>query len=180
MARAARAGARRALLELRAGNREALALYESLGFGTPRRAPRVLPRAGRGRAGPRPGAGLPGAPNRLELARAACYRPLRGRGAPRAPHDAPPTPTRGSPSDPAGGAECRRNRFRPRASTATKYRQLEVQHHEYESRLGELADKAVLSDEEQVEETTLKKKKLQLKDRMQEIARRQRVSSAHP
>ena len=33
MARAARAGARRALLELRAGNREALALYESLGFG---------------------------------------------------------------------------------------------------------------------------------------------------
>ena len=32
MARAARAGARRALLELRAGNQEALALYESLGF----------------------------------------------------------------------------------------------------------------------------------------------------
>jgi len=32
MARAARAGARRALLELRAGNHEALALYESLGF----------------------------------------------------------------------------------------------------------------------------------------------------
>jgi ribosomal-protein-alanine N-acetyltransferase len=32
MARAARAGARRALLELRAGNREALALYQSLGF----------------------------------------------------------------------------------------------------------------------------------------------------
>ena len=61
-----------------------------------------------------------------------------------------------------------------------EYRQLEVQHHEYESRLGELAEKAVLSDEEQVEETTLKKKKLQLKDRMQEIARRQRVGSAHP
>lgn len=34
MARAARAGARRALLELRAGNREALALYDSLGFGS--------------------------------------------------------------------------------------------------------------------------------------------------
>ncbi len=34
MARAARAGARRALLELRAGNREALALYQSLGFGS--------------------------------------------------------------------------------------------------------------------------------------------------
>ena len=33
---------------------------------------------------------------------------------------------------------------------------------------------------EQVEETMLKKKKLQLKDRMQEIARRQRGDSAHP
>jgi uncharacterized protein YdcH (DUF465 family) len=61
-----------------------------------------------------------------------------------------------------------------------EYRQLEAQHHEYESRLGELADKAVLSDEEQVEETTLKKKKLQIKDRMQEIARRSRGATAHP
>jgi uncharacterized protein YdcH (DUF465 family) len=61
-----------------------------------------------------------------------------------------------------------------------EYRQLEAQHHEYESRLGELAEKAVLSDEEQVEETMLKKKKLQLKDRMQEIARRDRAGSAHP
>jgi len=61
-----------------------------------------------------------------------------------------------------------------------EYRQLEAQHHDYESRLGELADKPVLSDDEQVEEITLKKKKLQLKDRMQEIARRYRVASAHP
>ncbi len=55
-----------------------------------------------------------------------------------------------------------------------EYRQLEARHHEYESRLGELAQKAVLSDAEQVEESTLKKKKLQLKDRMQQIARRYR------
>ena len=61
-----------------------------------------------------------------------------------------------------------------------EYRQLEAQHHEFESRLGELADKAVLSDDEQVEEITLKKKKLQIKDRMQEISRRQRVGEAHP
>jgi uncharacterized protein YdcH (DUF465 family) len=61
-----------------------------------------------------------------------------------------------------------------------EYRQLEAQHHDYESRLGELAAKAVLSEDEQVEEITLKKKKLQLKDRMQEIARRHRVSPAHP
>ena len=68
----------------------------------------------------------------------------------------------------------------PTTVQSDEYRQLEAQHHEYESRLGELADKAVLSDEEQVEETTLKKKKLHLKDRMQEIARRERVGSAHP
>jgi len=61
-----------------------------------------------------------------------------------------------------------------------EYRQLEAQHHDYESRLGELAKKAVLSDEEQVEEITLKKRKLHLKDRMQEIARRYRASPAHP
>jgi len=68
----------------------------------------------------------------------------------------------------------------PTIVQSDEYRQLEVQHHEYEGRLGELADKAVLSDEEQVEETTLKKKKLQIKDRMQEIARRERVGTAHP
>jgi uncharacterized protein YdcH (DUF465 family) len=38
----------------------------------------------------------------------------------------------------------------------------------------------VLNDDEQVEEVTLKKKKLQLKDRMREIARQSRGSAAHP
>jgi uncharacterized protein YdcH (DUF465 family) len=59
-----------------------------------------------------------------------------------------------------------------------EYTRLEVQHHEYESRLSELAEKAVLSEDEQFEETTLKKKKLQIKDRMQAIAQRQRGASA--
>ncbi|HXK09580.1 MAG TPA: YdcH family protein [Vicinamibacteria bacterium] len=68
----------------------------------------------------------------------------------------------------------------PMSVDTDEYHQLEAQHHEYESRLGELAEKAVLSDEEQVEETTLKKKKLQVKDRMQEISRRRRVGEAHP
>jgi uncharacterized protein YdcH (DUF465 family) len=68
----------------------------------------------------------------------------------------------------------------PDSPVADEYRRLMAQHHEYESRLGELAEKAVLSDEEQVEESTLKKKKLQLKDRMQEIARRGREATAHP
>jgi uncharacterized protein YdcH (DUF465 family) len=61
-----------------------------------------------------------------------------------------------------------------------EYVRLEVEHYEYESRLSELAEKAVLSNDEQFEETTLKKKKLQIKDRMQAIARRQRGASAHP
>jgi len=63
--------------------------------------------------------------------------------------------------------------------TDEEFSQLEVQHHEFESRLDELAEKAVLTEDEQFEETTLKKKKLQLKDRMQQIAR-QRSASAHP
>jgi uncharacterized protein YdcH (DUF465 family) len=59
-----------------------------------------------------------------------------------------------------------------------EYRRLDEQHHEYEYRLADLTSKVVLSDEEQVEEITLKKKKLQVKDRMQAIAREHR--SAHP
>lgn len=59
-----------------------------------------------------------------------------------------------------------------------EYRRLDQQHHEYESRLLALTEKIVLSDEEQVEETTLKKKKLQLKDRMEAIARHER--EGHP
>ena len=56
-----------------------------------------------------------------------------------------------------------------------EYRRLSDQHREFETRLSVLAEKAVLSDEEQVEETTLKKKKLQLRDRMEEIARQTRA-----
>ena len=59
-----------------------------------------------------------------------------------------------------------------------EYRKLDEQHHEYESLLTRFTEKAVLSDDEQVEETTLKKKKLQLKDRMEAIAREARA--AHP
>jgi uncharacterized protein YdcH (DUF465 family) len=61
-----------------------------------------------------------------------------------------------------------------------EYRRLNQQHHEYESRLMSLTQKAVLNDDEQIEESTLKKKKLQLKDRMEAIARQFREGSAHP
>jgi len=60
-----------------------------------------------------------------------------------------------------------------------EYRRLDAQHHEYESRLSALTEKVVLSDDEQFEEVTLKKKKLQLKDRMQAIARQLRSGAAH-
>ncbi|TDI20909.1 MAG: DUF465 domain-containing protein [Acidobacteria bacterium] len=52
------------------------------------------------------------------------------------------------------------------------FRQLVEQHQELDTRLDELAHLHYLSDPEQVEEVTLKKRKLQLKDRMQDILRR--------
>jgi uncharacterized protein YdcH (DUF465 family) len=59
-----------------------------------------------------------------------------------------------------------------------EYRLLDQKHHEYEHRLADLTAKVMLSDDEQFEEVTLKKKKLQVKDRMQAIAREFRA--AHP
>ena len=50
-----------------------------------------------------------------------------------------------------------------------QYRELAERHHALDDRLHELTDKHHLSDTEQVEETTLKKRKLALKDRMEQI-----------
>ena len=58
--------------------------------------------------------------------------------------------------------------------TNDEYRQLAAKHHELDDRLQELTDKHYLSDDEQFEEVKLKKKKLQLKDRMEEILRTHR------
>lgn len=55
--------------------------------------------------------------------------------------------------------------------TNEEYRQLASRHHELDDRLHELTAKHYLSDAEQVEEVTLKKRKLQVKDRMEEIFR---------
>ena len=52
------------------------------------------------------------------------------------------------------------------------FRQLVEQHQELDTRLHELAHQHYLSEPEQTEEVTLKKRKLQLKDRMQDILRR--------
>jgi uncharacterized protein YdcH (DUF465 family) len=58
--------------------------------------------------------------------------------------------------------------------TDEEFRQLATQHHELDDRLHELSAKSYLSEPEQVEEITLKKRKLQLKDRMEDILRRHR------
>jgi uncharacterized protein YdcH (DUF465 family) len=58
--------------------------------------------------------------------------------------------------------------------TNEEYRQLAAKHHELDDRLHELSSKHYLSDSERFEEVTLKKRKLQLKDRMEDIARSHR------
>ena len=61
--------------------------------------------------------------------------------------------------------------------TNDEYRQLAAKHHELHDRLQELTSKHYLSDDEQFEEIRLKKKKLLLKDRMEEIARSHRSAA---
>jgi uncharacterized protein YdcH (DUF465 family) len=51
------------------------------------------------------------------------------------------------------------------------YRQLAERHHQLDGRLHELTDKHYLSTSEQLEEVTLKKRKLALKDQMEMMAR---------
>jgi len=58
--------------------------------------------------------------------------------------------------------------------TDEEFRQLATQHHNLDERLHELSGKPYLSDGEQVEEVKLKKVKLQLKDKMEDILRRHR------
>jgi uncharacterized protein len=53
-----------------------------------------------------------------------------------------------------------------------EYRSLFEEHRSLETRLTELNSRIYLSDREQIEEVTLKKKKLALKDRMQELVRK--------
>ncbi len=58
--------------------------------------------------------------------------------------------------------------------TDAEFNQLAARHHELEDRLHELTAKHYLSEPEQLEEVNLKKRKLQLKDRMEDILRRHR------
>lgn len=56
--------------------------------------------------------------------------------------------------------------------TDEEFRQLATQHHELDERIHNLANRHYLSEPEQLEEVTLKKRKLQLKDQMESILRR--------
>ena len=58
--------------------------------------------------------------------------------------------------------------------TDEEFHQLAARHQELEGRVNELTSKPYLSEPEQLEEVTLKKRKLQIKDRMEDILRRHR------
>jgi uncharacterized protein YdcH (DUF465 family) len=58
--------------------------------------------------------------------------------------------------------------------TDDELNRLAAQHHQLEDRLHELTSKHYLSEPEQVEQITLKKRKLALKDRMDSILRQRR------
>ena len=61
-----------------------------------------------------------------------------------------------------------------------EFRELAREHTRYEQRLSELTSLQFPSDEEQLEEVTLKKKKLAVKDQMQAIMlRHQKADVAH-
>ena len=62
--------------------------------------------------------------------------------------------------------------------TDEEFHQLVDKHHELEDRLHELTAKHYLSEPEQLEQVTLKKRKLALKDKMEDIMRRHRSPQA--
>jgi uncharacterized protein YdcH (DUF465 family) len=64
--------------------------------------------------------------------------------------------------------------------TDEEFHHLAAQHHELDDRLHQLTEKPYLSEPEQLEEVTLKKRKLQLKDRMEDILRRRRDEREPP
>jgi uncharacterized protein YdcH (DUF465 family) len=61
--------------------------------------------------------------------------------------------------------------------TDEEFRQLATQHHDLDEKIHSLARRHFLSAPEQLEETTLKKRKLQLKDQMELILRRHSLGS---
>jgi len=68
-------------------------------------------------------------------------------------------------------------------SVSPEFRRMAEEHRGYESRLKELSGRQRLTDDEQLQEVTLKKKKLHLKDQMNALIvkfRNEQMSGAHP
>ena len=64
--------------------------------------------------------------------------------------------------------------------TDEEFRQLASQHHDLDEQIHGLAIRPHLSEPEQLEEVTLKKRKLQLKDQMETMMRHYRASDPAP
>jgi uncharacterized protein len=60
-----------------------------------------------------------------------------------------------------------------------EFRQLATQHHDLDERIHNLATRQYLSEPEQLEEVTLKKRKLQLKDQMEHMLRHSQAEPTH-
>jgi uncharacterized protein len=60
--------------------------------------------------------------------------------------------------------------------TDQEFQELFARHHELDDRLNELSSRHFLTEPEQLEEVQLKKRKLRLKDKMEDIIRRYQVS----
>ena len=64
--------------------------------------------------------------------------------------------------------------------TNPEFRELASKHHSLDDRLHELESKHYLSDAEQFEEISIKKRKLQVKDRMELMMRNFRTTNTTP
>jgi uncharacterized protein YdcH (DUF465 family) len=64
--------------------------------------------------------------------------------------------------------------------TNEEYRELVSKHHALDDRLHELESKAHLTDDEQLEEVSLKKRKLHIKDQMESLLRQHGAPASQP
>ena len=63
--------------------------------------------------------------------------------------------------------------------SSDEFRQLATQHHDLDEKIHHFATRQYLSEPEQLEEVTLKKRKLQLKDQMESMLRHRRLEPMH-
>ena len=183
LAEAAAEGATRATLEVRRSNEPARRLYERFGFAfagvrtayyrEPVEDALVLWRnRPRPRWSDRKSGYRTGRLNRREPGGDSRHKQIARRN----PVSFPWTngPARGLGQRRSGMAESLDSGLRRQLlQTDEEFRALSERHHELDTRLHQLAERSHLDDNEQVEESTLKKRKLQLKDRMEDILRRQ-------